>query len=88
MLSTHLGKPTQIVQPWWFGDEATKRTCLWLRGIPRLVPTNVVSAGQTVTFSSGRRMPAWYNLSPSPERQRLRSKTFSGMAEAMATQWG
>ena len=81
-------KPDQMVQPWMFGDEACKETCFWLKGLPLLTPTEIVGRGNQVTFSSGRRMPSWYNLPPGPNRARLRSLTFPGMAKAMADQWG
>ena len=88
IMSTIWRKPDQIVQPWQFGESHNKSTCLWLKGLPKLVPTNVVSKGDMVTFSSGKKMPDWYNLPPGPERAKLRSKTFQGIADAMATQWG
>jgi hypothetical protein len=83
-------KPDQIVQPYWFGDDASKSTCLWLYGLPKLVPTNRVH-GRIV---DGRER--WSNqtdtgqnrLSPSPDRWKIRSKTFQGIADAMAAQWG
>lgn len=86
-------RPDQVVQPYQFGDEARKTTCLWLKGLPPLVPTDVVGIGEMVTFSSGRRMPKWYYDAPTnartpEERRTLRSKTFLGMARAMAEQWG
>ncbi len=85
-------KPDQIVQPYWFGDEATKTTCLWLKGLPRLAPTKMVGKGDRVFLSSGKSLPKWYsdsfNTKISTEMRRtLRSKTFQGFAEAMAEQW-
>lgn len=80
-------KPDQIVQPYWFGDPFEKRTCLWLKNLPKLEPTNMVEPEPRVIFSSGKSMPAWYNLPPSKERSNLRSITFQGFAEAMAIQW-
>ena len=71
-------KPTQIIQPWQFGHGETKATCLWLRDLPKLRPTNIVE---------GREQRIW-KLPPGPERAKLRSKTFSGIAKAMAEQWG
>lgn len=83
-------KPDQIIQPYWFGDSYSKRTCLWLKGLPKLVPTNMVDPGEFVTFESGKRMSKWmaeaYNLSLE-ERSKQGSKTFKGIAEAMAEQW-
>jgi hypothetical protein len=87
LLSSMWRKPDQIVQPWWFGDEATKSTCLWLKGLPPLVATNVVGKGERHVTKSGRSLPTWYNLPPSPERGQIRSKTFGGFAQAIADQW-
>lgn len=70
--------PTQIIQPWEYGHGETKATCLWLRGLPELVPTNVVQGRDQRVF----RMP------PGEDRKRLRSRTFEGIAAAMARQWG
>jgi hypothetical protein len=70
---------------------AEKRTCLWLKNLPLLQPTNIVSKGERTVFSSGKSMPKWYadsKVSNNEERRKLRSKTFPGLAEAMATQWG
>jgi hypothetical protein len=83
-----LGKPTQIVQPYWFGDPFKKTTCLWLKNLPLLTATQVVDEGEIHVTKSGRRLPKWYNLPPSPDRGKLRSKTFPGIARAMADQWG
>lgn len=77
IMSTHYRKPDQIIQPWQFGHGETKATCLWLKGLPKLKPTNIVS---------GREQRIW-KMSPSKERSKLRSKTYPGIAEAMATQW-
>ena len=91
VMSTVWRKPDQIIQPYMFGDPAEKKTCLWLKGVPPLVPTNEVAPPERVKFDSGRSMPKWYaelwNL-PTKERSRLRSKTFHGFAKAMAEQWG
>lgn len=87
VISSHIRKPDQIVQPWWFGDEATKTTCLWLKGLPPLLPTAIVDRGARHVTKSGRSLPKWYNLPPSPDRGRLRSATFPGIANAMAAQW-
>lgn len=80
-------KPDQIIQPWMFGHEARKPTCLWLRGLPRLTPTSIVGEGRIHTTRGGKRIPVWYNLPPSPDRAKIRSRTFSGIAAAMAAQW-
>ncbi|MDY6482885.1 DNA cytosine methyltransferase [Acinetobacter faecalis] len=92
VISSHIGKATQIVQPYMFGDEATKTTCLWIKGLPLLEPTEIVGKGERVTFSSGKSMPKWYaealvKAKTPEERRNLRSKTFKGMAKAMALQW-
>ena len=78
IMSTHYRKPDQIIQPWQFGHGETKATCLWLIGLPCLIPTNIVD---------GRDQRIW-KLPPTPDRAKLRSKTFPGIAKAMASQWG
>jgi hypothetical protein len=88
IISSKIRKPDQIVQPWMFGDEATKTTCLWLKNLPLLTPTNVVSPGPRHVTKSGRSLPKWYNLPPSEDRAKIRSTTFPGFANAMASQWG
>jgi hypothetical protein len=88
IISTMIRKPDQIIQPWMFGHEATKTTCLWLKGLPHLKPTNVVDKGARHVTKSGRSLPEWYNLPPSENRWKIRSATFKGIAEAMADQWG
>lgn len=65
-----------------------KRTCLWLRGLPKLVPTAVVTPEQRITYASGKTMPAWYCKASGKDRATIRSKTFPGIARAMAEQWG
>lgn len=87
VISTYIRKPDQIVQPWMFGDPFTKTTCLWLKNLPELTPTNVVDKGERHVTKSGKSLPAWYNLPPSADRGKIRSKTFQGFAEAMAEQW-
>ena len=84
-------KPDQIIQPWWFGDPFEKRTCLWLKGVPPLVATNEVEPAPRSEYASGRTMPTWYADAwklPPAERSKARSKTFPGIAKAMAEQWG
>jgi len=94
-------KPTQIIQPYYFGDEAQKTTCLWLRGLHPLVHSKEltlfdeavthVGKGEMVHFESGTVMPKWYADAwhlPKDKRTKLRSKTFPGIAAAMADQWG
>jgi hypothetical protein len=92
VISTKIRKPDQIVQPWMFGDEATKTTCLWLKNLPKLEATKIVDKGERTIFKSGKSHPKWYAdafaLAKTPsERRNLRSKTFQGMAQAMAEQW-
>ena len=75
-----------------FGNAARKTTCLWLKGLPPLEPTKLVSEGETLQFKSGKRMQKWISdaftkAKTAEERRRLRSKTFEGMAKAMAEQW-
>lgn len=90
IMSSHWRKPDQIIQPYWFGDEAQKTTCLWLKGLPKLEPTKMVGKGEFITHKSGKTKPKWFadafKLSPS-ERRKVRSKTFDGIAQAMAEQW-
>ncbi|HBY72982.1 MAG TPA: hypothetical protein DEG06_12145 [Lachnospiraceae bacterium] len=77
IMSTHYRKPDQIIQPWQFGHGETKATCLWLKGLPQLKPTEIVE---------GREQRVW-KMPPGPERAKMRSKTFVGIAKAMAEQW-
>ncbi len=92
-------KPDQIIQPYYFGDEAQKTTCLWLKNLPplyhndkpNLFDKNIthVGRGEFIEFRSGKRHPKWYTEAPSSEeRSKIRSKTFPGIARAMAEQWG
>lgn len=82
IMSTKWRKPDQIIHPWMFGQPFQKSTCLWLKGLPPLVPTDVVGKGEFV-IHGGKKMPKWYS-----NRSRSRDKTFKGIAEAMAQQWG
>ena len=77
-MNTHYRKPDQIIQPWQFGHGEQKATCLWLKGLPLLKPTNIVE---------GREQKVW-KMAPSSERPKLRSKTYEGIAKAIAEQWG
>ncbi len=77
IMSTQYRKPDQIIQPWMFGHPESKATCLWLRGLPLLVPSRLVEG----------REPRCWKLPPSTNRAQLRSKTYPGIAEAMAQQW-
>lgn len=103
IMSSHYRKPNQIIQPWQFGHRDSKATCLWLNGLPALVPTNIVEPVwcETVTAkgkktSLSHNKPRWENqtpsgqnkLGPSPQRAMLRAKTYQGIAQAMAEQWG
>lgn len=84
-------KPDQIIQPYQFGEEASKATCLWLKGLPKLVPTKIVGRGEFITHKSGVKKPKWFADAlklPPLERMKARSKTFQGIADAMAEQWG
>lgn len=87
IISSLIRKPDQIVQPYFFGDPYRKSTCLWLKNLPLLVPTNIVDQGEIHVTKSGKRIPAWYNLPPSADRWKVRSTTFKGLANAMASQW-
>ena len=78
IMSTVWRKPDQIIQPWQFGHGETKATCLWLKGLPELKPTDIVE---------GREHRIW-KMPPGAERSKLRSKTYTGIAKAMAEQWG
>jgi len=77
IISTHIRKPDQIIQPWMFGHGETKATCLWLKNLPLLTPTDIVDG----------RKPTVHYASPSPDRWKVRSRTYTGIAEAMAQQW-
>lgn len=91
IMSTIWRKPDQIIQPYQFGDAAEKRTCLWVVNLPKLSATNIVSPPDRIKYKSGKTMPAWYAdcwRLPAVERSKLRSKTFVGVANAMAYQWG
>lgn len=88
IISSVIRKPDQIIQPYEHGHEATKTTCLWLKGLPPLIPSKIVDKGPRHLTKSGKSLPEWYNLPPSPDRWKLRSATFPGIAKAMAQQWG
>jgi hypothetical protein len=97
VISTKLCKPDQIVQPYWFGDSASKSTCLWLKNLPKLEPTDMVDKGQFKEWigknGKTKKQPMWYyealtKAKTTEERRGLRSKTFQGIADAMANQWG
>lgn len=88
-------KPTQIIQPYQFGSHARKKTCLWLKGLPKLVPTDIVSAGEIDSYGCSVGASATYATDENgkilswsdPRTARIRSKTFPGIAKAMAIQW-
>ena len=77
IISSRIRKPDQIIQPWQFGHGETKATCLWLKNLPKLVPTNIVEG----------REARIHKMPPGPDRWKERSRTFTGIATAMATQW-
>ena len=96
VISSHIRKPDQIVHPYMFGDKASKSTCLWLKNLPKLEPTDIVDKGEFIEFVSKKgvkkRQAKWYyealQKAKTPEERRtLRSKTFQGMADAIADQW-
>lgn len=78
IISSHIRKPDQIIQPWQYGHGETKATCLWLQNLPKLQPTNIVE---------GREQRIW-KMPPGENRWKERSRTFEGIAQAMANQWG
>jgi len=78
IISSHIREPDQIIQPWQYGHGETKATCLWLKNLPKLIPTNIVEG----------RTPRVHYVSPGPDRWKERSRTMQGIAEAMADQWG
>ena len=78
IISSRIRKPDQIIQPWQFGHGETKATCLWLKNLPKLVPTDIVE---------GREQRV-HKMPPSPNRWKERSRTYQGIANAMAAQWG
>ena len=77
IISTRIRKPSQIIQPWQFGHGETKTTCLWLKGLPKMVPTDIVAG----------RSDRIHKMPPSPTRWKERSRTYQGIADAMANQW-
>ena len=85
-ISTRIRKPDQIVQPWWFGDDASKKTCLWLKNLPLLVETDRL-AGDSSTRRANQTASGQNKLPPSADRWKIRSKTYPGIARAMAQQW-
>ncbi len=91
VISTKIRKPEQIIQPYMFGHSESKKTCLWLKNLEPLQPTNIVEEEERVVYASGKSMPKWYADAfklPPEERWKVRSATFPGIAKAMADQWG
>lgn len=78
IISSKIRKPDQIIQPWMFGHGETKATCLWLKNLPKLIPTNIVEGREARV----------HKMPPGPNRWKERSRTFEGIAKAMAEQWG
>ena len=95
IMSTNWRKPDQIIQPYWFGDEAQKSTCLWLKGLQKLKATNIVGKGEKYCWTNKKGQkkayPKWcmdaLKAKTPEERRKIRSKTFPGIAKAMASQW-
>ena len=97
IMSTRYRKPDQIIQPYMFGDEAQKTTCLWLKGLPLLTPTKIVGKGEKKEWVNAKGQKKAYHkwifdalnkARTKEERSKLRSKTFLGIAKVMASQWG
>jgi len=87
VISSRIRKPDQIIQPWWFGDDASKKTCLWLKNLPPLQPTNMLN-GDNKTRRANQTASGQNKLAPSKDRWKKRSETYQGIANAMAAQWG
>lgn len=96
VISSHIKKPTQIIQPYEYGHSEAKKTCLWLKNLPKLKPTKIVDKGEFVEWidknGKKKRQAKWYldvlsKAKTKAERQKLRSKTYQGIADAMAKQW-
>lgn len=86
VISTRIKKPSQIIQPWMFGHAESKSTCLWLKGLPNLKPTNILE--KSGKYWDNQTSSGQNKLPPNKERWKLRSKTYQGIAAAMAEQWG
>jgi len=87
VMSSRWRKPDQIIQPFQFGHPEPKKTCLWLKNLPKLKPTKIVEP-EYHTTKSGKRVPTWFFFADKKDRSKTRSKTFPGIANAMADQWG
>lgn len=86
-ISSRIRKPDQIIQPWYFGEDASKKTCLWLKGLPHLTDTNRLP-GDSKTRRANQTASGQNKLGPSDDRWKERSRTYQGVADAMALQWG
>ena len=87
IISTRIRKPEQIIQPWQFGHPESKKTCLWLKNLPKLEPTKILNSPENGRWDN--QTPSGQNkLPPSKDRWKLRSMTYTGIADAMAEQWG
>ena len=86
VISSRIRKPDQIVQPWWFGHDASKKTCLWLKNLPLLTPTDLLP-GDGKTRRGNQTASGQNKLPPSKDRWKIRSATYQGIADAMAAQW-
>jgi len=87
VISSRIRKPDQIIQPWWFGHDASKKTCLWLKNLPPLTPTDMLP-GDAKTRRGNQTASGQNKLPPSKDRWKIRSATYQGIADAMAAQWG
>ena len=87
VISSRIRKPDQIIQPWWFGHDASKKTCLWLKNLPPLTPTDMLP-GDAKTRRGNQTASGQNKLPPSKDRWKIRSSTYPGIADAMAAQWG
>ena len=87
IISSRIRKPDQIIQPWWFGHDASKKTCLWLKNLPLLRPTDMLP-GDAKTRRANQTASGQNKLPPSKDRWKIRSATYKGIADAMAQQWG
>jgi hypothetical protein len=86
IISSRIRKPDQIIQPWWFGHDASKKTCLWLKNLPLLQPTDMLP-GDAKTRRANQTPSGQNKLGPSKDRWKIRSATYQGIADAMAAQW-
>jgi hypothetical protein len=90
-LVQEVGKWNPKIQPFFFGDRYQKTTCLWLKNLPELIPTRIVDRGEFIMTKGGKRIPKWYSDAKTSDKEKTsttRSRTFEGIAKAMASQWG